>query len=196
MFRHNVAGSESQLLTRPGSPTCCCIRNFCYDDRGRLVGYSHSSPSSAVSRQHLQRGAIRQLAAPRVSRDGRVQVTQPQASASGVFSISLLVSMHFWVFFWSFASETGVTSSLRAFLVAQVVKNLPTIQETQVQSLGQEDLLEKETATHYSILACRIPWTEEPGRLQPMGSQKFGHELRLIRTHSLLHPQGVVRINC
>ena len=50
--------------------------------------------------------------------------------------------------------------------MAQTVKNLPAIQETRVQSLGQEDPLEKETATHSSILAWRIPWTEEPGGLQ------------------------------
>ena len=50
-------------------------------------------------------------------------------------------------------------------LVAQMVKRLPTIQETPVQSLGQEDLLEKEMATHFSILAWKIPWTEEPGFL-------------------------------
>ena len=55
--------------------------------------------------------------------------------------------------------------------MAQTVKCLPTMQETQVQSLGEEDLLEKETATHSSILAWKIPWTEEPGRLQSMGSQ-------------------------
>ena len=53
--------------------------------------------------------------------------------------------------------------------VAQWVKNLPTMQETRVQSLGQEDPLEREMATHSSMLAWRIPWTEEPGRLQPMG---------------------------
>ena len=56
-------------------------------------------------------------------------------------------------------------------LVAQMVKHLPTMRETQVQSLGQEDLLEKEMATHSSILAWRIPWTVEPGRLQSVGSQ-------------------------
>ena len=60
-------------------------------------------------------------------------------------------------------------------LVAQTVKRLPTMWETQVQSLGQEDLLEKEMATHSSILAWKIPWTEEPGRLQSMGSQRVGH---------------------
>ena len=55
-----------------------------------------------------------------------------------------------------------------AFLVAQTVKNLPAIQETWAQSLGWEDPLEKEKATHSSILAWRIPWTEEPGGLQSM----------------------------
>jgi len=57
-----------------------------------------------------------------------------------------------------------------------VVKKLPAMQETQVQSLGQEDPLEKEMATHSRILAWRIPWTEEPGGLQSMGSQRVGHD--------------------
>ena len=55
--------------------------------------------------------------------------------------------------------------SVKDFPIAQMVKNLPAMLETQVQSLGQEDPLEKETATHSSILAWRIPWTEEPGEL-------------------------------
>ena len=58
--------------------------------------------------------------------------------------------------------------------VAQLVKNLPAVQETRVQSLGQEDPLEKEMANHSSILAWRIPWTEEPGGLESMGLQKVG----------------------
>ena len=57
-------------------------------------------------------------------------------------------------------------------MVAQSVKNLPAVQETQVQSLGQEDPLEKETATQSSILAWKISWTEEPVGLQSMGSQE------------------------
>ena len=57
-----------------------------------------------------------------------------------------------------------------------MVKNLPAVQETQVQSLGMEDPLEKEMATHSSIFAWRIPWTEETGRLQSMGSQKVRHK--------------------
>ena len=56
-----------------------------------------------------------------------------------------------------------------------MVKNLPAMQETQIQFLGQEDLLEKEMATHFSILAWRIPWKEEPGRLQSMGLQRVRH---------------------
>ena len=60
--------------------------------------------------------------------------------------------------------------------MAQTVKRLPTMSEIQVQSLGQEDLLEKEMATHSSILAWKIPWTEKPGSLQSMGSQRVGHD--------------------
>ena len=60
-------------------------------------------------------------------------------------------------------------------LVAQMVKNLPTIQETQVLSLDQEDALEKGMAVHSNILAWRIPWTEEPGKLQTMWSQRIRH---------------------
>ena len=60
----------------------------------------------------------------------------------------------------------------RASLIAQLIKNLPAMQETWVRSLGWEDSLEKEMATHFSILAWRIPGTEEPGGLQPMGSQR------------------------
>ena len=62
-----------------------------------------------------------------------------------------------------------------ASLVAQRLKRLPAMRETQVQSLGQEDPLEKEMATHSSILAWRIPWMEEPGRLQSTGSRRVGH---------------------
>ena len=61
-------------------------------------------------------------------------------------------------------------------LVAQTVKHLPTMQETRVQYLGREDPLEKEMATHSSILAWKIPWTEEHDRLQSMGLQIVGHD--------------------
>ena len=60
--------------------------------------------------------------------------------------------------------------------MAQRLKHLPAMQETWVRSLGQEDPLEKEMATHSNILAWRIPWTEEPGGLQSLGSQRVGHD--------------------
>ena len=60
--------------------------------------------------------------------------------------------------------------------MAQTVKSLPTMRETRVRSLGWEDPLEKEMATHSSILAWKIPWMEELGRLQSMGSQSVGHD--------------------
>ena len=70
-----------------------------------------------------------------------------------------------------FISDFKMTS-----LVAQMVKCLPAMSETWVQSLSQEDPLEKEMATHSSTFAWKIPWTEEPGRLQSMGSQRVGHD--------------------
>ena len=61
-------------------------------------------------------------------------------------------------------------------LVAQTAKRLSTMRETRVQALGWEDPLEKEMAIHSSTIAWKIPWTEEPGRLQSMGSQRVGHD--------------------
>ena len=66
-------------------------------------------------------------------------------------------------------------SPLQVSLVAQTVKRLPAMRDTQVRSLGREDPLEKEMATHSSTLAWKIPWTEEPGRLLSMGSQRVGY---------------------
>ena len=73
--------------------------------------------------------------------------------------LGLVTSLHFW-----------------SSLVAQMVKSLPAMQETWVQSLGREDPLEKDMATHSSILAWEIPWAEETGRLQSMGSQRVKHD--------------------
>ena len=72
--------------------------------------------------------------------------------------------------------EFRVQPTTRASLVAQSVKNLPAMQETWVQSLGLEDPLEKELATHSSIPAWKIPWMEETGRLQSVGSQRVRHD--------------------
>ena len=73
-----------------------------------------------------------------------------------------------------------VRSRFGASLVAQMVKNLPAMQETRVRSLNQEDPLEKEMATHSSILAWKIPWTEKPSRVQPMGLQRVVFKICFI----------------
>ena len=79
-----------------------------------------------------------------------------------------------------------------AFLVAQTVKNPPAMQGTRVQPLGWEDPLEKGMAIQPSILAWRIPWTEEPGGLQSMGSQRVGHD-RVTNTHTQRISKGLPR---
>ena len=79
--------------------------------------------------------------------------------------------------------------------VAQMLKRLPTMRETQVRSLGWEDSLEKEMATHSSILAFKISWTEEPGRLQPMGSQRVTHNSTTWLSF-LLFPKITVQFLC
>ena len=71
--------------------------------------------------------------------------------------------------------EYSSSSTPSASVVAETVKNPPAVRETRVQSLGGEDPLEKGMVTHSSVLAWRIPWTEEPGGLQSMGSQRVGH---------------------
>ena len=81
------------------------------------------------------------------------------------------------LWFWQGLCLKNVSLSHAFPLVAQMVKkNLPAMQETQVQSLSWEDPLEKEMATHSSIFAWRIPWTEKPGGLQSMGSQRVRHD--------------------
>ena len=94
----------------------------------------------------------------------------------------------------------------RAPLVTQRSKRLPAMWETRVRSLSREDPLEKEMATHSSIIAWRIPWREDPGRLQSMGSQRVGHDwatsLSLsflstwIQSSSFPCPEGVLSICC
>ena len=93
---------------------------------------------------------------------------------------SILVSQTFGIrgVFWiHFTQPLQFTNRKMVFLmVAQMVKNLPAMRETWYQSLGWEDSLEKDMATYSSILAWRIPWMEEPDRLQSMGSQRVGHD--------------------
>ena len=76
----------------------------------------------------------------------------------------------------SFPGSGRSPGSIQTSLVAQMVKRLSTMRETWVRSLGREDPLEKEMAIHSSTIAWKIPWTEEPGRLQSMGSQRVRHD--------------------
>ena len=81
--------------------------------------------------------------------------------------------------FSQYVPSSGIVGSYGSFwvsLVAQRLKCLPAMRETQVRSLDQEDALEEEMATHSSTLAWRIPWREEPGGRQSMGSQRVGHD--------------------
>ena len=80
-----------------------------------------------------------------------------------------------WIYFTARGFLIGALP-IGASSVVQMVKNLAAMPETQVQSLGREDPLEEEMATHSNTLAWKIPWTEEPGRLQSMGSQRVGHD--------------------
>ena len=95
-----------------------------------------------------------------------VQLSHPYMTTGKNTALTLTREAHFIyrsVYMW-------------ASLVAQTIKNLPTMQETQVQSLGQEDPLVKGMVTHFRILAWRIPWTEEPAGLRSMESQRVGHD--------------------
>ena len=77
---------------------------------------------------------------------------------------------------WATSRSHSRNSKIRDFLVAQMVKCLSTVRETWVQALGWEDPLQKEMAIQSSTIAWKIPWTEDPGRLQSMGSQRVGHD--------------------
>ena len=98
---------------------------------------------------------------------------------------------------WLKRLSSSSSRSTRTSLEAQAVKCLPTMWETQVQSLGQEDLLEKEMAIHSSILAWKIPWMEEPGRLQSMWSQRVEHDWATslsfsLYIHHFTYPQDIL----
>ena len=92
------------------------------------------------------------------------------------FTLKIYIFMPIYIFITTVNLRTSKGFSLGASLVAQMVKCLPAMQETWVQSLGQEDLLEKEMATHSSILAWKILLTEETGGLQSRGLHRVGHD--------------------
>ena len=93
----------------------------------------------------------------------------------GRYKVNQEYSLNFLTFEWIGLTEKNTFIYIFT-LVAQLEKRLPTMRESQVHSLGQEDPLEKEMATHFSILAWKIPWMEKPGRLQSMGYRRVGHD--------------------
>ena len=101
------------------------------------------------------------------------QVTQPSGFSFLICQVGLITNLNSLGWTERLALTTTVCV---AYLVAQEVKHLPARRETRVQCLGREDPLEKEMATHSSTLAWKIPWTEEPARLQSMGSQRVRHD--------------------
>ena len=99
-----------------------------------------------------------------------------------------MLNMYVYIYIYTYSCiyiYIHIYTYIWASLVAQIVKNLPAMQETQVPSLGQEDPLEERMATHSSFLAWRIPWTEEPSGLQSMWSQRVRHDWATkVRTHT------------
>ena len=89
--------------------------------------------------------------------------------------ICVYVYIHTRTHIYAHIYIVSISIKVQASLITQMVKHLPTMQETWVPSLDQEDPLEKEMATYSSTLAWKIPWMEEPGSLQSMGSQRVGH---------------------
>ena len=89
-----------------------------------------------------------------------------------------------------------LSNNIPLYVLAQMVKRLPTVWETQVWSLGRENPLEKEMATHSSTLAWKIPWTEEPCRLQSMVSQRVRHDWAASLTHSYVYISSVQSLSC
>ena len=127
-----------------------------------------------ASSTHLPPGDLRALLLPSVC----ALVT------TSFFSVCMSVFLSCHVHSLSFFGSIYNISD-RVSLVAQTVENLPAVPETWLRSLGREDPPEKKMATHSSILAWRIPWTQEPGGLQSVGSQRPGHDLNnLACTHA------------
>ena len=104
-----------------------------------------------------------------------LQVDSKTSFKSNISMMECVINIDFFTSIYQLICCLTNTLEFRTSLVAHSVKRMPTMQETRVQSLGQEDLLEKEMATHCSILAWKIPWTEQPGGLQSMGSQRVIH---------------------
>ena len=160
--------SSGSLLTRPSflGAGSCCLRDGGWV-RLRVLALLNCRPSEyssalVIGRMKLGCGVSTQR------REGKIRQTGHRRSETWAKCFQEKLP-------WNKTSHTGSGHRLMrglGFPCGSVVKNLPAMQETRVGFLGQEDPLEEEMATHSNILAWRIPWTEEPGGLQSMGSQK------------------------
>ena len=150
-----VAGKGSGQVSFVVNPLVCCMRTI------PLLTTAVTIPSEFRSHSTIWEKSIH--------RDLCIEL--PRAFSS---LYSLRCTQH--PFFKELISLKNSTASVFASLVAQIAKSSPAMQETRVRSLGWEDPLEKEVAPHSSILAWRIPWTEEPGGLQSVESQRVGQD--------------------
>ena len=170
-------------LTLVACSNSCASRWWCHPTiSSSVVPISSCLQSCSVSVSYLK---SQLLASDGQSNGASASVTVLSMNIQSGFPLGLtgLISLQSKGLSTVFFSTTvwkhqffGAQTSLWASLVTQRLKCLPAMQETWVRSLDQEDLLEKEMATHSSILAWRIPWTEEPGQLQSIGSQRVGHD--------------------
>ena len=97
------------------------------------------------------------------------------------------MATHFSILAWKIpCTEWLAAQMVENSLVGQTVKSLPAMRETWIQSLGQENTLEKGTPTHSRILAWRVPWTDEPGGPQSIGWQRTGHDMQVLEAHRIL----------
>ena len=133
-----------------------------------------SLPGSSVHR--FLQGRILEWVAIPTSRDFPDSGIKPESLISPAGELATLINSSFHEWFLC-SMQCTLIAFYPASLVSQLIKNLPALQKTCVQSLGQEDPLEKEMAMHSSILAWEISWTEGPARLQSMGSQRVRHVL-------------------
>ena len=179
VLMHFTQLCDNWAVLNPNCPLCLLEapregnKKICPDSTTREVSDSHCPGANPISGSNMQ---------PELKTNALTQSWQ-QSWEEGVIIFILQWGQWDTQFtssrtgFWTQASRLQNWSSLPlSSLVAQMVKHLPAMRETQVWSLGWEDPLEKEVATHSSILSWKIPWMEEPGGLQSMGSQRVGHD--------------------
>ena len=144
------------------------IRASTTEDTGSIPGHEMKIPYAA------QGGGKR--VGGQGSESSVLNITNFKIHHNESLSLQLTLEPYIYTHTHNYRNKWNLSYLKESFLVAQTVRHLPTMRETWVWSLGWEDPLEKEMATHSSTLAWKIPWTEELGRLQSMGSQRVGHD--------------------